>query len=203
VNAVEQLSERSPWVHPWCTAENACRPVSPHSPPRPFRQRLDARGLKWAVGIPKQKKVYPSNVELVFPVAGRGRPRRRPVPHQLSAPAEAVLAKAKWRSVSWRKETKGPLASLFRRQAGADADGSPQRIHDKCSTCQAKRPGWSASAALRASTNTINLPTTSLCEQAHQQLKEELGRPLRRPLMASSSCLDDYDAYAYLQTRRL
>jgi hypothetical protein len=120
VNAVEQLSERSPWVHPWCTEENACRPVSPHSPPRPFRQRLDARGLKWAVGIPKQKKVYPSNVELVFPVAGRGRPRRRPVPHQLSAPAEAVLAKAKWRSVSWRKETKGPLASLFRRQAGAE-----------------------------------------------------------------------------------
>ena len=44
----------------------------------PFRQGLDARGLKWAVGIPKQQKVYPSNVKLMFPVAGRGRPCKRP-----------------------------------------------------------------------------------------------------------------------------
>src|SRR5579864_2682939 len=36
----------------------------------PFRQGLDARGLKWAVGSPKPQKVYPSNVKLVFPVAG-------------------------------------------------------------------------------------------------------------------------------------
>ena len=38
----------------------------------PFRQGLDARSLKWAVGIPKQQKVYPVNVRLVFPIAGRG-----------------------------------------------------------------------------------------------------------------------------------
>ena len=37
----------------------------------------------------------------------------------------------------------------------------------------------------------INLATTRVCEQADQQLKEELGRPLRRPLMASSSRFDD------------
>src|SRR6202042_3602432 len=59
-----------------------------------FRQGLDARGLKWAVGIPKLQKVYPSQVRLVFPIAGRGRPRKRPIPDQLSAPAEAVLATA-------------------------------------------------------------------------------------------------------------
>ena len=46
----------------------------------PFRQGLDARGLKWAVGIPKQQKVYPNNVKLTFPVATRGRPRMRPIP---------------------------------------------------------------------------------------------------------------------------
>src|ERR1700728_2627035 len=48
----------------------------------PFRQGLDARGLKWGVVIPRQQKVYPSNVKLVFPVAGRGRPRKRPIPDQ-------------------------------------------------------------------------------------------------------------------------
>ena len=50
--------------------------------PRRSVRGLDARGLKWAVGIPKLQKVYPSNVRLVpvFPVAGRGRPRKAPYP---------------------------------------------------------------------------------------------------------------------------
>src|ERR1700723_4237573 len=73
----------------------------------PFRQGLDARGLNWAVGIPKQQKVYPSNVRLAFPIAGRGRPRKRHIPDQLSAPADDVLTTTKWRRVSWRKGTKG------------------------------------------------------------------------------------------------
>ena len=34
-----------------------------------FRQALSARGLAWAVGIPRHQKVYPRDVELVFPVA--------------------------------------------------------------------------------------------------------------------------------------
>ena len=97
----------------------------------PFRQGLDARGLKWAVGIPKQQKVYPSNVRLVFPIAGRGRPRKRHIPDQLSAPAEDVLATAKWRRVSWRKGTKGPLAASFAAVRVRIADGPPQRIHEK------------------------------------------------------------------------
>ena len=97
----------------------------------PFRQGLDARGLKWAVGIPKLQKVYPSTVRLVFPAAGRGRPRMRHVPDQLSAPAEDVLAAAKWRRVSWRKGTKGPLAASFAAVRVRIADGPPQRIHEK------------------------------------------------------------------------
>src|SRR6202048_1231811 len=77
----------------------------------PFRQGLDARGLKWAVGIPKQQKVYPSDVKLIFPVAGRGRPRRRHVPDQLSIAAADMLGSAKWRRLTWRQGTKGPLAA--------------------------------------------------------------------------------------------
>ena len=93
----------------------------------PFRQGLDARGLNWAVGIPKQQKVYPSDVRLMFPIAGRGRPRKRHIPDELSAPAEDGLAAAKWRGVSWRKGTKGPLAASFAAVRVRIADGPPQR----------------------------------------------------------------------------
>ena len=41
----------------------------------PFRQGLSARKLAWAVGIPRHLKVYPANVQMIWPVAGRGRPR--------------------------------------------------------------------------------------------------------------------------------
>ena len=42
-----------------------------------------------------------------------------------------MLAKAKWRRVSWRKGTKGSLAAFFAAVRVRIADGSPQRIHDK------------------------------------------------------------------------
>ena len=115
----------------------------------PFRQGLDARGLKWAVGIPKQQKVYPSNVRPVFPIAGRGRPRKRHIPDQLSAPAEDVLTTAKWRRVSWRKGTKGPLAASFAAVRVRIADGPPQRIHEKGHATHAGRGGLAGRRASR------------------------------------------------------
>src|SRR5208283_3255200 len=75
----------------------------------PFRQGLTARKLTWAVGIPRHLKVYPFGVRLIWPVAKRGRPRRRHVPDILSMPAEDMLAGAKWQTVSWRTRTKGKL----------------------------------------------------------------------------------------------
>ena len=36
----------------------------------PFRQALSARSLCWAVGIPRHQKVYPADVQLIFPVTG-------------------------------------------------------------------------------------------------------------------------------------
>ena len=84
-----------------------------------FRQALSARGLAWAVGIPRHQKVYPRAVELVFPVAGRGRPRKRHVPNVLSASAEDMLTQAKWRTLSWRKGTKGPPEGPLRRRPRA------------------------------------------------------------------------------------
>jgi SRSO17 transposase len=188
----------------------------------PFRQGLDGRGLKWAVGIPKQQKVYPSNVRLVFPIAGRGRPRKRHIPDQLSERAEDVLATAKWRRVSWRKGTKGPLAASFAAVRVRIADGPPQRIHDKGMQHMPGEEAWLVGERRASGERKYylsNLPPDAslktlaaaikarwVCEQAHQQLKEELGldhfegrswHGLHRHTLMTMI------AYAYLQSRRL
>src|SRR5258708_28885738 len=62
----------------------------------PFRQGLTARKLNWAVGIPRHLKAYPADVQMIWPVAKRLRPRRRHVPHILSIPARDLLANATW-----------------------------------------------------------------------------------------------------------
>ncbi len=97
----------------------------------PFRQGLTARKLAWAVGIPRHLKVYPVGVQLIWPIAGRGRPRRRHIPDVLSMPAEKMLAAAKWRTISWRTGTKGKLKARFAAVRVRIADGRPQRIRDK------------------------------------------------------------------------
>ena len=74
-----------------------------------FRRALDARGLRWAVGIPRNQKVYGSDVQLISP-AGR---KRHPRPDQDARTAEAVLAEQPWRRVTWRHGTKGPLTARF------------------------------------------------------------------------------------------
>jgi SRSO17 transposase len=96
-----------------------------------FRQALSARGLAWAVGVPRHQKVYPLEVELVFPVARRGRPRKRHVPNVLSVTAEDMLGNAKWRTLAWRRGTKGPLKARFAAVRVRVTDGVPQRIGDK------------------------------------------------------------------------
>ena len=96
----------------------------------PFRQALSARGLRWAVGIPFKQKVYPAHVALVFPVAGRGRPRKRHIPDTKSVAAGTMLVEASWRTLSWRRGTKGRLAARFAAVRVRVADGPPQRIRD-------------------------------------------------------------------------
>jgi len=188
----------------------------------PFRQSLTARGLTWAVGIPGRQKVYPADVKLIFPVAGRGRPRQRYIPDVLSRPAEEMLAAARWRSVSWRQGTKGALKARFAAIRVRVADGPPQRIGDKG---QQHLPGEAVWLIGERRTNgetkyyLANLPHETklrglaaivkarwICEQAHQQVKEELGldhfegrswQGLHRHALMTMI------AYAFLQYRRL
>lgn len=74
-----------------------------------FRDGLDARGLRWAVGIVRNQKVYAPDVQLV-PPTGRA---RKPGPDRESREAEAVLADLSWRRVTWRRGMKGKLFARF------------------------------------------------------------------------------------------
>ena len=188
----------------------------------PFRQGLDARGLKWAVGIPKHQKVYPFDVKLIFPIAARGRPRKCHIPDQLSLAAEEMLSQAQWRLLSWRRGTKGRLSAAFAAVRVRVADGPPQRIGDKGMQHMPGEEVWLVGERRQSGEHKYylaNLPADTelkklaaaikarwVCEQAHQQLKEELGldhfegrswHGLRRHALMTMI------AYAYLQSRRL
>jgi SRSO17 transposase len=156
-----------------------------------FRQALSARGLCWAVGIPKHQKVYPAAVQLIFPVAGRGRPRLRHVPDVRSLAAQAMLEGARWRQVSWRRGTKGRLVARFAAMRVRIADGAPQRIGSAGAQHMPGEETWLVGEHRSNGERKYylsNLPADTpikdlagaikarwICEQAHQQLKEELG----------------------------
>lgn len=188
----------------------------------PFRQGLTTRKLAWAVGIPRHLKVYPADVRMIWPVAKRGPPRKRYIPDVLSKPAEDILAAARWQTISWRTGTKGKLKARFAAVRVRVADGPPQRIMDKGQQHLPGEEAWLIGehrmsgekkyylANLPAKTDLRTLAATIkarwVCEQAHQQLKEELGldhfegrswQGLHRHALMTMI------AYAFLQYRRL
>ena len=188
-----------------------------------FRQALSQRGLNWAVGLSRRQNLYPADVALIFPVAKAGRPRKYAIPDQPPVSAEERLAGANWRRVSWRRGTKGRLTCRFAAARVRIADGHKHRMLDNRMQCM---PGdevvWLIGE--RRSTGeqkyyVSNLPPdTSLkrlaaaikarwvCEQGHQQLKEELGLDHfegRSWTGLHRHALMTMIAYAFLQSRRL
>jgi SRSO17 transposase len=174
------------------------------------------------VGLSRRQNVYPADVALIFPVAKTGKPRKYHVPDQASVAAEELLAAATWQRVSWRRGTKGRLTCLFAARRVRVADGHKHRMLDNRMQCMPGDEVWLVGE--RRSTGeqkyyVSNLPADAslkmlaatikarwVCEQAHQQLKEELGLDHfegrswtglhRHALMAMI-------AYAFLQSRRL
>jgi len=148
-----------------------------------FRHGLDARGLRWAVGIAKNQKVYDAHVQLV-PPAGRS---RKLVPDQEPRPVEKVLAALPWRRVTWRQGTKGALRARFAAVRVRVGDGSVWGNNRHLPGEEVWLVGeWRSSGERKYYLS--NLPPRTLlrvlvgaikarwvCEQAHQQLKEELG----------------------------
>lgn len=187
-----------------------------------FRQALSERGLKWAVGLSCRQNAYPADVALVFPVAKTGQRRKYHIPDRPPVSVETMLAEQKWRKVSWRQGTKGRLACRFAACRVRLADGHRRRMLDGRVQAMPGDEVWLVGE--RRSTGeqkyyVSNLPADAtikrlaaaikarwICEQAHQQLKEELGLDHfegrswtglhRHALMAMI-------AYAFLQSRRL
>jgi SRSO17 transposase len=179
-----------------------------------FRRGLSERGLTWAVGIPRNQKVYAADVQLV-PPTGR---KRRPVPDQEPREAEAVLADLPWRRVTWRQGTKGPLAARFAATRVRVGDGKTWANNRHLPGDEVWLVGeWRSNGERKYYLSNLP-PRTSLralaaaikarwvCEQGHQQLKQELGlghfegrswTGLHRH--ALMTCI----AFAYLQHLRL
>lgn len=187
-----------------------------------FRQALTERGLLWAVGLSRRQNVYPADVALIFPVANVGNRRKYHIPDQQPVSAEIMLAKEKWQKVSWRRGTKGRLTCLFAARRVRVADGHRHRMLDNRVQAMPGDEVWLVGE--RRSTGeqkyyVSNLPADAtlkmlaatikarwICEQAHQQLKEELGLDHfegRSWVGLHRHALMTMIAYAFLQARRL
>ena len=157
----------------------------------PFRQALSALGLLWAVGTVRIQKVYPADVQMITPPPSRGRSRTRQIPDQEAITAEAMLAKVSWRQVTWRRGTKGPLRAKFAAVRVRVADGPAVYLrghanqhlpgdevwlvgeHRSSGECKYYLSNLPPNASLKQLASLIK--ARWVCEQAHQQLKEELG----------------------------
>ena len=144
------------------------------------------------------------------------------MPDVKSRAAHAMLEEAKWRQVSWRRGTKGRLKARFAAMRVRIADGTPQRIGTAGAQHMPGEEAWlvgehrsngerkyylsnlPADAAIKDVAGAIK--ARWICEQAHQQLKEELGLDHfegRSWTGLHRHALMTMIAYAFLQTRRL
>jgi SRSO17 transposase len=157
----------------------------------PFRHALSALELLWAVGTVRIQKVYPADVQLVPSTTTRGRPRKTLIPDQESIAAEAMLAQACWRRITWRRGTKGPLQARFAAMRVRVADGPAVQLGGQAAQHLPGDEVWLVGERRSSGERKYylaNLPPDTplkqlaslikarwVCEQAHQQLKDELG----------------------------
>ena len=88
-----------------------------------FRHGLDARKLPWAVGIACTQLVYPTTVKLRPAYTPSGRPAKHPRPNRPPRSASEMLETQRWRRLTWRNGTKGPLNARFAAVRVRVADG--------------------------------------------------------------------------------
>lgn len=187
-----------------------------------FRAGLSGRGLTWAVGILGVQKVYPADVTLTPPVTGHpGRPPKHPVPSAPSVPAEAMidrLGPRAFRRSTWRMGTKGPLhvqvAAVRVRVADGPLMARAQHLPGDAAwlVCERRATGERKYYLTNHPAHTARvhllraIKARWACEQAHQQLKEELGLDHfegRSWLGLHHHALLTMIAFAFLQHRRL
>jgi SRSO17 transposase len=155
-----------------------------------FRRGLGERELAYAVGVLPTQKVYPADVTLAFPERKpTGRPRKHPVPSAASVEAAELLEARPevFRAVSWRTGTKGPLRAEFAALRVRVADGPTAARGRHLPGGEAWLVGEHRATGERKYYLSNLPPDATLerlaalikarwtCEQAHQQLKDELG----------------------------
>jgi SRSO17 transposase len=161
-----------------------------------FRHGLSERELTWAVGILPTQKVYPADVRLVWPARKpRGRPAKHPVPSVESQSVQALfagLAKRAFHTLSWRTGRKGALRAAFAARRVRVADGPTVQIGGRPNqhlpgeeevwlVCEERSSGerkyYLSNRAATASLTSLAsaIKARWVCEQMHQQMKEELG----------------------------
>jgi SRSO17 transposase len=156
-----------------------------------FRRGLSERGLRWAVGILPAQKVFPADVMLApRPRRATGRPAKHPVPSAPSVEAAklfAAMPRRAFRPLSWRRGTKGPLEARFAAVRVRVADGpvAARAQHlpgdEGWLVCEERATGGRKyhlanhppDAPLRVLAAVLK--ARWVCEQAHQQMKGELG----------------------------
>ena len=125
----------------------------------PFRQGLTARKLTWAVGIPRHLKVYPADVLMTWPVAGRGHPVGDPFRMFYQSrlkpcwptPHGGTSVGASEQKESSRLAAPPSVCGL----PTAHRSGSGTRVSN---ICRATRLGSSANTECRGKRNTISRP---------------------------------------------
>jgi len=155
-----------------------------------FRHGLAERQLGFAVGILPTQKVYPPDVTLARPARKpTGRPRKHPVPSTASVPAAELLEARPeaFRTISWRDGTKGPLRAAFAALQVRVADGPAAArgqhlpgeeawlIGEHRATGEKKYYLANLPADAALETLAALIKARWVCEQMHQQLKDELG----------------------------
>ncbi len=156
-----------------------------------FRRGLSARGLTWAVGVLGAQRVYPPDAAVRPPVRRpRGRPPVHPVATAARVPAVALLEALPpraWRAVTWRRGTKGPLVARFAAVRVRVADGPANArgqhapgdavwlVGERRPTGERKYHLTNHPAGTPLATLVAALKARWACEQAHLQLKVELG----------------------------
>lgn len=188
-----------------------------------FRAGLTQRGLLWAVGVLPTQKVYPADVTLALPptAQGAGRPRKHAQPSVQGVAAKTMIESLGPRALrrhAWRTGTRGALAARFAavRVRAADAAMAARGQHLPGEAvwlvCELRASGerkyyFTNHAADTARMTLVRaIKARWACEQAHQQLKDELGLDHyegRSWLGLHHHALLTMMALAYLQHRRL
>jgi SRSO17 transposase len=140
----------------------------------------------------RRQNVYRAGIGLIFPEAATGRRHKYQVSDDVAISAELMLADVKWQKISWQRGTKGNLTCLFAARRVRVADGHRHRMSDgRVEAKPSEEEVWLVGERRTTGEQKYylsNLPGDTtlkvlvaaikarwICEQAHQQLKKELG----------------------------